>query len=83
MTVDDRSKLFNISCELDNRTRLYIPKHVMPFREVPERALDRLRIQDREDTIYVVYSSREVEDIADRLRQLAANDEALLRVGRR
>ena len=80
MLSSDRNKLFNIAYGMDNRTRLYIPKRLL-LKPVPERTMDRLRMQGKEDTVFVVMNSREYEQLADDLRTLAAFDEALLRKG--
>jgi hypothetical protein len=84
MLQQDRNTLYNIAYGLDNETRLWIPKRLLrEFRPVSSVQLAKLRMQDKEDSLFVLFESRKLESVADNIRTLVALDEATLSAGRR
>ena len=77
MLQADRTWLFNKAYELDNKSRLWIPKSAhLQFRIIAGDYLDRLRIQERTDCLYTVFSEAELSTLTEEMRTIAANDEA-------
>ncbi len=77
MLQTDRNWLFNAAYRLDNLTRLWIPKSDRAkILAVSPEDVERMRIQERTLNLHVLFSEQELADLADQLRNLAANDEA-------
>ncbi len=73
MLQQDRNWLFGEAYRLDNLTRIWLPKGVIA--EVPVRTLERLRIQEKTKGIGVLFTEAQLEQLAENLRKLAADDE--------
>lgn len=75
MLQSDRNWLFNLAYGLDSHERVVIPKKQLQFPKVDGDDLDKLRIQEKTDKLYVLLSEQEAAELAERLREIAANDD--------
>jgi hypothetical protein len=77
MVQGDRNKLFNAAYKLDNLTRIWLPKYGRDgLKVVSVPKLERLRMQGNIDDLCIVFTETELNELADELRELAANDES-------
>jgi hypothetical protein len=77
MLQSDRNWLFNMAYGLDILPRVRVPKgSKLPFKEVDPDHLDKLRIQEKTEGLYVLFTEDQLSKLAEELRDLAARDEA-------
>jgi hypothetical protein len=76
MLQSDRTWLFNKAYWLDNLSRLYLPaKDRDGLKVVKVEKVEKLRMQGTIDDLAVVFSEKQLADLAEELRELAARDE--------
>ena len=74
MTQEDRNRLYNYACQLDNLPRVRIPKGSKSPKPLNDKQLEVARIQDKVEELYVLVSEAVLEEIADGIRDRVAND---------
>lgn len=84
MLQDQRNWLYNTAYSLDNRDRVRLkPREVAEIKPLTDKAKLKALVQEKTSDLYVLVSHKELENLAEELRQLAANDEDRIVRGRR
>lgn len=84
MLQSQRDWLYNTAYALDSKPRIRLrDKERSALKPIPEHTKDKLLVQERTSDLYVLVAHRELEKLAEDIRNLVSQDEDRIVRGKR